>query len=457
LKTKALCARAGVVQNVVENRDLVRLSRTSGKDQGLLAKIDISQPFRDTVAFAIELTRCSFRGRRAVVAIANIIGIGIAVLVILVGLGLLLFEVQYRRRPGNLLHLTAGEWDLKKDSSNAYRLVGNLELINQTRRLEIMVPQLTAEVTLLSKESLAQVKTQVQVTPCHPDAEARPDGYWFGYIVKRKPTSLQLTIEMQGERLAALQSAWIRVNYVTYGPQGRIPKVRHIIVPLQFPSVEESQRWRPTPIADVLPVRTHLLTHLDDPAAIVKRYVLPHAQEGDIVTLGETPVALMQGRFRHPSDVHPGWLARRLCYYFMPTSSLATACGLQTLIDISGAWQVFFAFAVGAIAKKFFKKPGMFYQLAGEQARLIDDVTGTLPPYDQFIVLGPENPQEVVEQIQKETGLAAAIVDANDLKAVKILAATPGLSEKFLEQALITNPAGNADEQTPLVLIRPTA
>jgi len=117
---------------------------------------------------------------------------------------------------------------------------------------------------------------------------------------------------------------------------------------------------------------------------------------------------------------------------------------------------VFFAFAVGAIAKKFLNRPGVFYQLAGEQARLIDDVTGTLPPYDQFIVLGPENPQQVVDRIQKETGLAAAIVDANDLKAVKILAATSGLSNKFLEQALITNPAGNADEQTPLVLIRPT-
>jgi len=44
----------------------------------------------------------------------------------------------------------------------------------------------------------------------------------------------------------------------------------------------------------------------------------------------------------------------------------------------------------------------------------------------------------------------------NDLKAVKILAATSDLQINFLKQALITNPAGNADEQTPVVLIRPT-
>jgi hypothetical protein len=198
-----------------------------------------------------------------------------------------------------------------------------------------------------------------------------------------------------------------------------------------------------------------LLTHLDNPVEVVKRYVAPHAQPGDIVTLGETPVAIMQGRFHHPSDVHPGWVAKRLCYFFLPTSSLATACGLQSLIDIVGAGRVVGAFVVGAIAKVF-GKPGVFYQLAGEQARLIDDVTGTLPPYDQFIVLGPDNPQQVVNQIQQQTGLSAAIVDVNDLKAVKILAATPNLSLPVLEQALRSNPAGNADEQTPLVLIRPT-
>ncbi|WP_317134483.1 hypothetical protein [Leptolyngbya sp. 7M] len=172
-------------------------------------------------------------------------------------------------------------------------------------------------------------------------------------------------------------------------------------------------------------------------------------------TLIRSVPGLMQGRFRHPTEIQPGWLARRICYFFLPTSSLATACGMQSLVDIVGPGRVLLAFILGALAKKFLKQPGMFYQLAGEQARLIDDVTGTLPPYDQFVVLGPDNPQQVVDQIQRETGLAAAIVDVNDLKAVKILAASPGVPSTLLEQALVTNPAGNADEQTPLVLIRP--
>ncbi|MEL6130549.1 MAG: F420-0:Gamma-glutamyl ligase, partial [Cyanobacteria bacterium J06628_4] len=164
---------------------------------------------------------------------------------------------------------------------------------------------------------------------------------------------------------------------------------------------------------------------------------------------------IMQGRWRHPSSIKPGWVAKRICYFFMPTSSLATACGMQTLVDLVGPVRVVYAFVVGAIAKKFLGRPGMFYVLAGDQARLIDDVTGTLPPYDQFIVLGPQNPEQIVQDIYNETGLKAAIVDVNDLKAVKILAATPGTDVDLVTSALLDNPAGNADEQTPVVLIHP--
>ena len=45
---------------------------------------------------------------------------------------------------------------------------------------------------------------------------------------------------------------------------------------------------------------------------------------------------------------------------------------------------------------------GMFYRLAGEQARLIDDITGTTPPYDKSIVLGPNNTKNFCMQASKE-------------------------------------------------------
>lgn len=387
--------------------------------------------------------------------ITGIFTTGIIILAIIIGLGWLALEWQYRDRPGNALELTIGDWHLAVAEPEKYLLVGEMELCNRTKSLEIMVPEVQAEVKLLSGASLEGVSYQTQIIPFHEDAPARADNYWFAYIVKvGKKTKLKISIDIQGHHLDKLKSAWIKVNYVTYGPQGRIPKLRHIIVPLQFPDPNATLNQREATNAKVFPISTHLLTDLDDPIEIIKRYVVPHAQKGDIVTIGETPLALIQGRFRHPTDIKPGWVAKRICYFFMPTSSLATACGMQTLVDIVGPVRVLMAFFGGSIAK-ILGKPGMFYQFAGEQARLIDDVTGTLPPYDQFIVLGPENPQQVVEQIKQATGLDAAIVDVNDLKAVKILAATSNVSDSFLEEALRSNPAGNADEQTPVVLIRP--
>lgn len=376
--------------------------------------------------------------------------------IVLLGLFLLALEVQYRRRPGNNLVMTLGNWELDVYKPQHCLLVGQLELINHTRRLEVMVPEVKADVTLLSSGSLANVTYTTHIIPQHSDTPARPDEYWFAYIVKiGKKTKLEVQIDIRGTDLSELQVAWVRMHYMTYGPQGRIPKTRHVIVPLKFPNPEDlAQNWRPATNSDVLPIPTHLLSHLDNPVDVVKRYLMPHAQSGDVVAIGETPIAVMQGRFHHPSEIQPGWVAKRLCYLFLPTSSLATACGMQSLVDLVGPGRVLLAFLVGAIAKVL-GKPGVFYQLAGEQARLIDDVTGTLPPYDQFIVLGPENPQQIVDQIRKETGLATAIVDVNDLKAVKVLAATSDVSIRFLEQALIRNPAGNANEQTPIVLIRP--
>jgi hypothetical protein len=368
-----------------------------------------------------------------------------------------LFELQYQGRAGNRLELSQGEWQLEIHAPNLYTLNGEFTAVNQTRKLDIFLTEVTAELTLLASGDLTDVTHRIAIAAQHPDAPAgRADNYWEAYIVKGgHTTGLEVQIEIEGDRLDTLQSAWVRINYVTYGPGGRVPKVRHCVIPLKFPDLEAAERWRPTANSDVLPIRTHLLSTLDTPVEVMRRYVTPHAQPGDIVTIGESPLAIMQGRMRHPTEIKPGWLAKRLCYYFLPTSSLATACGLQSLVDEVGARRIAFAFVLGAIAKAIFRIPGMFYVLAGGQARLVDDVTGTLPPYDQFVVLGPVRAQAVVDEILAETGLEAAIVDVNDLKAVSILAATPGVSNELLNQALLLNPAGNAAEQTPIVLIRP--
>ncbi len=345
---------------------------------------------------------------------------------------------------------------MEVQEANHYRWRGHLEWVNPSHRFEVMVPECTAKVQLLSQQDIAGITVKTELISHHPDAPLRPDGYWSACIIKtRQRVDLEVIVDITGASLSGLQAAWVRFGYVTYGPAGWCPREQHVVLPLAFPDPTRTLVSRHSPAqAEILLIRTHLLCHLDDPVTVIKRYAQTHALPGDIVVLGETPVAIMQGRWRHPQQIHPGWLARRLCTFFLPTSSLATACGLQSLIDLVGWPRVLAAFGGGAVAK-LAGRPGVFYQLAGEQAALIDDVTGTLPPYDQFVVLGPTRPQTVVAEIQEQTGLAAAIVDVNDLKAVRILAATADVDREWLSRVLVDNPAGNAAEQTPLLLVRP--
>ncbi|BAC10028.1 tlr2477 [Thermosynechococcus vestitus BP-1] len=389
--------------------------------------------------------------------IATVMGIGAAALGSLVLLGAIALEWRYRRRPAHPLEVIRATWNLEIYEPTHYRFVGLLGLSNPHRGLEVMVPQLWAEVVLLSEGSVEDIETNVQVIPRHPEPECPPraDGYWFAYIVKStKQTNVEICVDLQGIGVSEVKAAWVKIHYVAYGAHGRFPKTHHEFIPLKFPAKGETGVWRPAEGAQVLPIRTHLLTPLDILPEVLNRYVMPHAQPGDIVAIGETPIAIIQGRLKDPAQLRPGWVATRVCQFFLPTSSLATACGMQALVEEVGELRVLLAFIGGAIAKIFGHKGG-FYQLAGEQARLIDDVTGTLPPYDQFIVMGPANPQAIVDDLAAQTSLGVAIVDVNDLGAVKVLAASKGVSHQLLIKALRKNPAGNADEQTPIVLIRP--
>lgn len=364
-------------------------------------------------------------------------------------------------KPSSGIVLTRGKWRWVLQEESLYQLCGIMRFHNVTKRNEVFITEVQGRLRLFSTECLDGIATSIKIISRHPGGKPAPrnDGYWPVFIIRaEEDTSIEVVIQVtaEGEKtLKDLQAIRVELEYVAYGPHGRSTHLQHVILPLQYTqSSHGTLSWKKVGgTCSVLPVRTHLLCHLDDPVQVLKSYILPHAKTGDVITIGETPFAIMQGRFRHPHGIHPGILARLLCRLFHPTSSLATACGMQALIDICGKLRVVFAAFLAVIARLLGIR-GMFYCLAGEQARLIDDASGTLPPYDQFITLGPVCAQEIVNTLKSKTGYEVAVVDANDLKRVQILAASSGVDHKRLEMVLIDNPAGNADEQTPIVLVR---
>jgi len=391
------------------------------------------------------------------VTLLSIWTIGLLVL-LLYGVLLLGLNAAHRLRPASPLRLQASDVVLNR-IDGALQITGRLTIHNPHRRMEVFVPEIRLAPTLLGRGCLAGVTIESRITPEHADAPARADGYWAAYIVKGcRSTAARIDLTIRGsEDLAALlDTLWVEVNWLNYGPFGRLWRRDGILIPLQRPQpvAQAAAQWRSGEHCQVLALGTHLLGVLDDPIAVLRTYATAHLKPGDVLTIGETPLAVMQGRYHHPEMVTPSPLARLLCRAFHPTSSLATACGLQSLIDLVGPARVLNAWVLGTLLKLLGQK-GWFYRLAGDQARLIDDVTGTTPPYDQTIVLGPEAPQQFCREAAAALGVDVAVVDVNDLGRVKVLAASAGCDEALLQRALRPNPAGNADERTPLVLVRP--
>lgn len=384
----------------------------------------------------------------------------VLILLLLLGLAVAWIELRHRLRPASPLTMRAIDWAVAPLGSEV-RVTGVLEISNPHHRMEVFVPELRVDPVLLGKAAPSQLQVTTTIDADHPDEDSRADGYWAAYIVKgRKSTRAKVTITLRdpsgSNPLDRFDSLWADVHWINYGPFGRLARRQGLLVSLNWPQplTAANAEFRVGDGCRVLPLRTHLLGTLDDPIEVLRTYASDLLQPGDVLTIGETPVAVIQSRYRHPSEVQPGLVARLACRVFHPTSSLATACGLQTLIDLVGPTRVLVAW-IGGLLLKLVGVPGGFYRLAGDQARLIDDITGTTPPYDQTIVLGPDEPEALCQRAATELGVAVAIVDVNDLGRVKVLASSRGCDEELLQRALRPNPAGNANERTPLVLVRP--
>lgn len=205
---------------------------------------------------------------------------------------------------------------------------------------------------------------------------------------------------------------------------------------------------------ELKPVKTRILTPKDNIVDMIEQYAKDMVGPDDVISVAESVVAITQGRIIRPEELTPSWPARILCRFVAQKGSLSSIYGMQSAMNLEGTGRVVYAFIMGVLGK-LVGRAGVMYELAGAQAALIDDVTGTMPPFDKHIVYGPENPSGVAEEIKARLGCyGAAVADVNDLKRAAVLGVTQGLDPQRLARILIDNPFGNASQQTPIVIIK---
>jgi len=206
-------------------------------------------------------------------------------------------------------------------------------------------------------------------------------------------------------------------------------------------------------------VRTHLV-HVKEPIVeVLQTYVAPVFRPGDFLVLSEKFVAITQGRVIHRSLVRPGLLARLLVKGVTKLKDdvgFSDPAKMQVAIMRAGWARMAFAMVGGGVTR-LFGRHGDFYRLAGHRVAEIDGFNPhTVRPFNEFAMLGPEDPPRDAQAIEDATGWPVVIVDANNVN-VEVLGASRGVPvpPADVRLAVLDNPLGQGEEQTPIVLMRP--
>ena len=207
-------------------------------------------------------------------------------------------------------------------------------------------------------------------------------------------------------------------------------------------------------------VQTHFIGRGEDYVEVLRRYVLPLYQPGDIVTLGEKVISMCQNNTVEMKDVRVGFWAKFLSKFATHNQNgigMDEPYKLQLAINMKGLPLILWA-CFRTLIGKFTGHRGVFYEIVGQDVAGIDGFYShsAFETYHTLAVLNPKEPDKVCETVEKELGIRCVVVDANDID-VEILGRSPGLADKpdaFLAELIRDNPAGQDDELTPFVIVR---
>ena len=206
-------------------------------------------------------------------------------------------------------------------------------------------------------------------------------------------------------------------------------------------------------------IQTHFVKIGENYLSLVEQYVKPHYQPGDFLSISEKIIALCQERVVYKKDMKLSRMAKFLSRFATSSSAgigVDSPWKMQFAIDHCGRWKVFWA-AIAAGFGKLFGKKGVFYHIVGMEVTGLDGFYDhVFEEYGNYGIRIPDNPSGVCDEIFEATGIPCMIVDANDL-TIEILG--HGSQAPYTESQMVAligdNPAGQSDELTPFILIRP--
>ncbi len=364
---------------------------------------------------------------------------------------LILSDLYIKNSPKSKLNLVPINYKIKKkDGLN--ELIIDFKITNKSKTKETMVSNINFELDFFKSKGNQYCQNfnyQEDIYLYENNKIKNLNNYWPTTIIKsNSELFVRIIYRFSNNFRKKIKYLWLKIYWENYGHFGISTNKDCLLINL------DGQKQRAKEVFEIpinnkykaFAIKTDLLGCFDNPVNTVIEYCKGIVEKNDILTIGESPLAIMQNRYISPQNLEYSLFSKSLCYFFHPTSSLATACGMQLLINRIGVTRITFALFVGFLFKLVSIK-GMFYRLTGTESSLIDDISGTVAPYDKSIVMGPLNADLFCKEVSNYLNIDVAVVDVNDLGGVKVLASSNKKVNKILTRNLISNPAGNGDEK----------
>ncbi len=207
-------------------------------------------------------------------------------------------------------------------------------------------------------------------------------------------------------------------------------------------------------------IHTHFIEVGEDQAALVRRYVLPLYQPGDVLSFGAKVMAMCTKNVVTKDQVKPGFWAKALSRRASETTAgvgVHEPLKMQLAINMVGLPKVLWASFASAVTKPFGKK-GVFWKIVGPEVAGIDGFyyRSSFERYKELALINNDNPVELCDALEKATGVPTVLMDANDIDQNQLGKGTNfPLTDDQIQDAMRDNPSGQGDELTPFILIRP--
>ncbi len=208
-----------------------------------------------------------------------------------------------------------------------------------------------------------------------------------------------------------------------------------------------------------VPVKTHLVGIGEGLEGVVETYAAEGITPDTSLCLSEKFVSICQANVRHISEVRDSWLARLIVKYvtkYPNDIGYSHPKKMQVAIDEAGYPRMIAAVIGGGFTKFVLRRGGDFYRIAGHRISEIDGFNpDAMPPFDQYAMLPPKDPDGVCEALAARFGCSAYMIDGNNINVEVIgMSANMPLTRAEAREVMLDNPMGQGDELTPIFLIR---